>query len=181
LTAGSFDFRSFQKYFSPQASGDLNAFLEKMPQNAGNNSLIAAGIAWVMVAMLGLFSVVQLQRLTDVRAELLQSEALKPMVPTISTETVDPKQLKDVIENYKAVYPGIAINANGGNITIQAKSTTDYARFREILGHVVNGGSGWRVSVESLCVGRECKQNALDAKLKIQKLKIDKPSSSSTM
>ena len=71
--------------------------------------LIAVRIAWVMVAMFGLFSVVQLQRLTDVQAELLWSGfALKPMVPTISTETVGSQAAKDVIENYKAVYPGIA-------------------------------------------------------------------------
>jgi len=181
VASGSFDFRSIQKYFGPQTSGDINDFLEKMPQNAGKGALIAAGISWGMVAALGLFCVMQMQHLTDLRAELLQSEALKPAVPKISYEAIDKKELDSLIEDFKAVYPGMTFTVTKGALAISSRSTTDYARFREILGHVVNSGSGWRVGVESLCVGRECKTNALEAKVKIQKLKIDKPSSSSTM
>ncbi|MDY0029330.1 MAG: hypothetical protein RBR86_05230 [Pseudobdellovibrionaceae bacterium] len=181
MASGSFDFRSFQKYFGPQASGDLNIFLEKMPQNAGKGALIAAGISWGMVAALGLFCVMQMKSLTDLRAELLQSEALKPAVPTISYETIDKKALDNLIEDFRAVYPGMTFTVTKGSLAISSRSTSDYARFREILGHIVNAGPMWRVGVESICVGRECKTNALEAKVKIQKLKIDKPSSSSTM
>jgi hypothetical protein len=61
-------------------------------------------------------------------------------------------------------------------LTLQSKDTATYTEFREALGHVVNGGNGWKVGVESFCVGRECPQNALDAAIKVEKLKIDKPS-----
>ncbi|HNQ92879.1 MAG TPA: hypothetical protein PKI93_08120 [Alphaproteobacteria bacterium] len=177
MAAGSFDFRSFQKYFTPQASDDLNRFLEKVPQNAGQGALVAAGISWAMVAALGLFTVMQLQQLTDLRAKLLESEALKPAVPVVSLQPVAVKQIKDFSENFKTIYPGMVVNANAGAISIQSKQTSDYGKFREAVGHVVNGGVGWHVSVETFCVGRECKQNSLDAKLKIESLKIDKPSS----
>lgn len=166
---------------TPHAADDLNRFMEKLPQNAGNGPLVAAGISWVMVAALGLFTMMQLQHLTELRAELLQSEALKPVLPVISQTPVPVNELKVVTDGFKAVYPGMNINVSAGSVTIQSKSTTDYANFREILGHIVNAGPGWVIQVESLCVGRECKLNALNAKLKIQKLKIDKPSSSSTM
>ncbi|MCB1559183.1 MAG: hypothetical protein KDJ50_09710 [Alphaproteobacteria bacterium] len=159
----------------------MNDFLEKLPQHSGKGALIAAGISWGMVAALGLFSVMQMQKLTDLRAELLQSEALKPMVPSISYMEIDKKELDSVVEDFKQVYPGINFTVAKGALTVQSRSTTDYAKFREALGHLVNAGAGWRVNVESLCVGRECKTNALEAKVKIQKLKIDKPSSSSTM
>ncbi len=181
MAAGSFDFRSFQKYFSPNAGGDLNLFLEKLPQNVGQGALIAAGIAWLMVAALGLFTVMQMQRLTDVRAQLLQTEALVPMVPVISKQAISPTELKDLITNFKALYPGLTFVSKGSSLMIQSKTTADYAQFREALGHVVNGGPGWQTSVEDMCIGRECKQNALSATIKIQKLKIDKPSTSSTM
>lgn len=181
MSAGSFDFRSFQKYFSPQASGDLNVFLENLPHNAGKTALIAAGISWVMVAALGLFTVMQLQKLTEMRADLLKTEAIKPAIPSVSTSPVAVNDLKPIVDSFKEVYPGLTINATAGGITIQSKTTAEYAKFRELLGHVVNVGSGWQVSVDSICVGRECKQNALDVKLKIQKLKIDKPSDESTM
>ncbi len=181
LAVGSFDFRSFQKYFNPQASGDLNAFLEKLPQNAGQSALIAAGIAWLMVAALGLFTVMQMQNLTELRAELLQSEALVPMVPVISKTPVAAGELKDILNNFKTLYPGLTFTAKGSSIMIQSKTTGSYGQFREAMGHVVNGGSGWQTSIEDLCIGRECKQNALSATVKIQKLEIDKPSSSSTM
>ena len=177
MASGSFDFRSFQKYLNPQATDDLNRFLEKVPQHAGQGALIAAGISWAMVAALGLFTMMQMQQLTDLRKKLLESEAVKPLVPFIKEQPVPAKSLKAFADELKGVYPNLAINTNGGVLTVQSRQVQDYGNFREAVGHIVNGGSGWRVKVDSLCVGRECKQNALGAKLKVQTLMIDKPSS----
>lgn len=177
MASGSFDFRSFKKYLTPQATDDFSRFLEKVPQNAGQGALVAAGVSWAMVAALGLFTMMQMQRLTDLRAQLLESEALKPAVPVVQLQAVSQKDIKGFVENFKEIYPGLIINANNGTATVQSKQTSDYGKFREALGHISNGGSQWRVSIETLCVGRECKTNALDAKLKIESLKIDKPSS----
>lgn len=175
MAKSSFDFRSLQKYLNPRATDDLNRFLEKVPQHAGHGVLIAAGIAWGMAAAFGLFTMMQTKQLTELRENLQASDALKPIVPTITRVAVSKEELKAMIDALKAVYPRMTINENGGKITLQSKDTAAYTEFREALGHVVNGGNGWKVSVESFCVGRECQQNALDAGLKVEKLNIDKP------
>jgi hypothetical protein len=172
-----FDIRSFQKYLTPQATDDFNKFLEKIPQNAGHGVLIAAGIAWGMVAALGLFTMMQAKDLTELRASLQGEEALKPVVPVITMSAVPAEDLKRMVEGLKGIYSGLTINASGGKITVQSKDTASYAEFREALGHVVNGGASWKIGVEGFCVGRECKPNSLDASLKVEKLRVDKPSS----
>lgn len=175
--SGSFDWKSLQKYLNPQAADDFSRFLDTVPAAAGKGALVAAGIAWGFAAAFGLFAMMQSKDLTEIRAELQASEALKPVVPVISTPAVSKDDVKRVIDQFKQVYPALTVNGNGDKFTIQSKKTADFVQFREAIGHIVNGGAGWRVGVEGFCVGRECKPNALDAVLKIQKLKIDKPSS----
>jgi hypothetical protein len=175
LASSSFDFRSLKKYLNPRATDDLNRFLENVPQHAGHGVLIAAGIAWGMAAAFGLFTMMQAKQLTELREKLQASEALKPVVPTITRVAVSKEELKAMIDALKAVYPRMTINENGGKVTLQSRDTASYTEFREALGHVVNGGNGWKIGVENFCVGRECQQNALDAGLKVEKLKIDKP------
>ena len=41
---------------------------------------------------------------------------------------------------------------------ITSTRTTNFGEFREAIGHVYNGGVGWRVGLDKLCVGRECDQ-----------------------
>lgn len=176
MASNSFDFRSLKKYLNPRATDDLNRFLEKVPQHAGHGVLIAAGIAWGMAAASGLFTMMQAKNLTELREKLQASEALKPVVPTLTRVAVPKEELKGMIDALKSVYPKMTINENAGKLTLQSKDTATYTEFREALGHVVNGGNGWKVGVESFCVGRECPQNALDAAIKVEKLKIDKPS-----
>ncbi|MBL8639003.1 MAG: hypothetical protein JNK24_01480 [Alphaproteobacteria bacterium] len=175
------DFRAFKKYFAPHAAADFNLFLEKLPVNVGKPALIAAGMSWFMVVCLGLFCVMQMKSLTDLRLEASKQDAIKPMIPVVKLEAVDQKSVKSLVDDMKTVYPDLTFSLASGNLLIQSKSTANYSEFREALGHIVNAGAGWKISVDSLCVGRECKQNALDAKLKIQKLKIDKFNSSATM
>ncbi len=173
--ASKFDFRSLSKYVSAQAADDLNRFLEKMPQNAGKTALTAAGIAWFGVAALGLVAMLQTQKVTELRGQLEASETLKPIVPVITMTAVPGDDVKNFAEKAKALYPGLIINSNGNIITIQSKDTSSFAQFREIMGHVVSGGANWKVSVNSMCIGRECPQNAMDASLRIEKISIDKP------
>ncbi len=177
MSSGSFDWKSLQKYLNPQAADDFSRFLDTVPQVAGKGALIAAGIAWGFAAGFGFFVVVQSKNLVELRTELQTTEALKPIVPVISVAAVPPDDIKRIAEQFKQIYPALTVNGNGDNFTIQSKKTSDFIQFREALGHVGNGGAGWKVLVDSFCVGRECKQNALNAVLKIQKLNIDKPSS----
>jgi hypothetical protein len=177
LASKSFDVRVLKRYLNPQASDDLNRFLEKLPQHAGNTVLIAAGIAWGAAAALGLFAMMQTKQLTELRGELQASEALKPVVPVVKMAPASPAEIKEFIENIKNIYTNMNINGNANTVTIQSKDTGQFNQFREAIGHVVNGGNGWKIRIESFCVGRECAQNTLNAVLKVEKLQINKPTS----
>lgn len=171
----SFDIKSLQKLMNPQAADDFSRFLDVVPQHAGQGALIAGGIAWAVAAAIGLFTVMQVKDLTELRAKLQEAEAVKPIVPTLTMTAVPTDELKRMADDLKKIYPDLTFNSSGSKMTIQSKKTSDYIVFREAIGHIVNGGTGWKVSVESLCIGRECKQNAIDASVKIEKIKIDKP------
>lgn len=177
MTSKSFDWQKIQKYFSAQSTDDLNRFLEKVPQNAGQTVLIAAGIAWAMAAAAGLYTAVETQALTELRAELKETQALKPKVPHIKNVGIPKKQLEQFVEGAQKSYRGIDIKVNGSTIIITANSTANFAEFREAIGHVQNGGDGWRVSLDKLCVGRECdKQHKLAVSLKVNKVSVENPS-----
>lgn len=177
MSSKKFDWNSIQKYFSAQSTDDLNRFLEKMPQNAGQTVLIAAGIAWGMAATAGLYTAIQTQKLTELRAELKATEALKPSVPTIKNIAIPKNEVESFVEQAKKNYRGLDIKANGSTIIITAGSTVNFAEFREAIGHVQNGGDGWRVTLEKLCVGRECdRQYKLAASLKVNKVSVEKSS-----
>lgn len=173
----SFDWSFLKKITNPQASADLNRFLEKLPQNAGQTVLIAAAIAWGMAAASGLYTALQVQKMTELRETLKATEALKPMVPSIKNVGIDKKDVDTFVAKAKESYKGLDIKANGSTIIITAKSTANFTEFREAIGHVQNGGNGWRVSLEKLCVGRECdKQFKLAASLKVNKVSVEKNS-----
>lgn len=171
----SYDWRSLKKYANPQVTEDLNAFLEKMPQHAGNTMLMIAGIAWAAAGAIGLYTTVQMQKITDFRAELQEAEALKPIVPVIKDVPVNPKEVAQFVDKMKAIYTGLSIKVNGASILVTAENTAAFGQFREAIGHIQNGGSGWRVSIDRLCVGRECERVPLAAALKINKVSVDKP------
>lgn len=172
----SFDWKYIQKYTSSKATGDLNRFLEKLPQNAGQAVLIAAAIAWGTAAALGLFTAIQTQQMVKLRGELKATEALKPSVPKIKNIGIAKKDVEDFVSKAKESYKGLDIRANGSTIVITGRSTSNFTEFREAIGHVQNGGNGWRVSLEKLCVGRECdKQYKVAASLKVNKVSVETP------
>lgn len=173
----NFDWRSLQKYMDPKSSGDLNAFLEKLPQHAGQTVLIAAGIAWAMAGALGLYSSIQARQLVEVRSELSKAEALTPIVPKIKDVPIAEAEVKSFIDKVKKSYPNLGFMVKGPVITITSGQTANFAEFREAISHMQNGGSGWRVSLDKLCVGRECGQkDKLGVSLKVNKVSVENPS-----
>jgi hypothetical protein len=177
LNLKTFDFNSLKKYFSSQSSDDLNRFLENLPQNAGKTVLMAAAIAWGTAAAFGLYTAIQTQNMTELRAKLKETEALKPTVPIIKNVAIPKTAVDAFIESAKKSYRGINITAKGSTIVITANSTANFTEFREAIGHVQNGGAGWRVSLEKLCVGRECdKRFKLAVSLKVNKVSVENPS-----
>ena len=181
LKLKNFDWRSLKKYTDPKAAGHLNAFLEKMPQHTGQTVLIAAGIAWAMAGALGLYASIQARQLTEFRAELVKAEALQPTVPSIKDVPIDPKEVSGFIEQVSKSYGGLSLVANGSNIIISSGQTSDFAKFREAIGHMQNGGSGWRVTLDKMCVGRECgDRDKLGVSLKVNKVSVENPVTATT-
>lgn len=171
----NFDWRSLQKYLSPQAAEDFNTFLERMPQNVNQVILITAGIAWAVAGAVGLMVTVKVQQLTELRSELEEQVAVQPMVPSVSNKAVSAKDIKEFALNISDIYTDLEIKPSGSQITIQGKSLLNFGQFREAVGHVQNGGSGWRVNVERLCVGKECSRHPLSAALKINRVNVQEP------
>lgn len=176
LDLKGFDWRSIQKLMDPKSAGDLNVFLEKLPQNAGQTVLIAAAVAWAMAGALGLYTSIQIRSLTELRGELAKAEALTPIVPKISDVPIDPAAVKTFIDKVSKSYQGLTLKVNGSSIIITSGQTSDFAKFREAIGHMQNGGDGWRVTLDKLCVGRECNdQDKLGVTLKVNKVSVENP------
>jgi hypothetical protein len=170
-----FNWRALNKLASPQSAADLNAFLEKLPQHAGQTVLIIAGIAWAAAGAAGIYTTLQLQNLTELRSKLQEAEAVKPVVPIIKDAPLDPKEVKAFVDKMVGLYDQISIRANGSSIIVTGATTGAFSQFREAIGHIQNGGSGWRVTMDRLCVGRECDKQPLAASLKINKVSVEKP------
>lgn len=172
----SIDWTFLKKLADPKSSGDLNAFLEKIPQHAGQTVLIAAGIAWAMAGALGLYTTIQTQQMTELRAKLKETQALKPSVPVVKDVPVDKAEVEGFVKTLKTTYTGLDIQQSDASITITSNTTASFGQFREAVGHVQNGGTGWRVTLDKLCVGRECDNNQkLGAVLKINKVSVESP------
>lgn len=170
-----FDWHSLKKIASPQASDDLNVFLEKLPQNAGQTMLAIAATVWAFAGATGLYVTVQLNQITDLRIELAEADALKPIVPHLQDVAVNPVEIKAFIEKTEETYKGLTFKAQGASVVVTAGSLSSFGEFREAIGHVQNGGDGWRVSIDRLCVGRECEKEPLAAVLKINKVSVRAP------
>jgi len=168
----NFDYRSLKKYASPQATEDLNTFLEKLPQNSGQTMLMIAGVAWATAGAVGLFTAVQLQKMSEIRIELEEAEALQPIVPKIVENAVNKDQVEKFSDRAKDIYPGLEFRSSGSTITMNARELGAFGQFREAIAHTQNGGQGWRVSVQKLCVGRECDRYPLAASLQINTVSV---------
>lgn len=174
----SFDMSMLKKLMDPKLAGDINAFLEKLPDKAGHSILIAAGIAWVAAAAAGLFTTIKVQQLTELRNTVIEAQTLVPIVPKISDNPVSADQVKEFAEKAAKIYPDLQIQANGSSILVTSSNTAHYGQFREAIGYIQNGGSGWRVNLEKMCVGRECdKQYQLAISVNINKVSVDSTAS----
>lgn len=171
----NFDWRSLQKFTSPKAADDLNHFLEALPQNTSQVMLAVAGVVWAVAGVSGLYTTVQLGKITEMRAQLEEAQSVKPMVPRIEDLPVRRDDVEKFVDSSKGVYGNLTIKAAGSAVEILASSTSAFPQFREAISHVQNGGSGWRVNVENLCVGRECPRNELSATLRINKVSVSNP------
>ncbi len=174
------DLKKLNTLFSTRSLNNLNVFIEKLPQNAGKTILITAAIAWTFTAALGLFTTIKAQDLNNLRAQLQDAKALKPIVPILKEMPVDTKILQDVAKKLSEIYKNLDIQTNGNTLTISAQSTNMFTSFREAITQIGNSETGWKITVQSMCLGRECPQKQLSITLKVDKINIDKPESSKT-
>lgn len=171
------DIKKVNALLSPRAFNDLNDFIEHLPQNAGKTVLIAAAIAWIFTAALGLFTTMKAQDLNNLRAQLQDAKALKPIVPVLKETPLDAKALQDLASRLSNIYTGLEIRPNNNTLVIASGSTSMFSTFREAIMQIGNMDAGWKIDIQSMCLGRECPQKQLSITLKIAKIKIDKPES----
>lgn len=167
---------ALKRYFSPGAYKDLDVFLEQMPLRAGKMLIVAGITAWLVAGCCVVYVVTQANHVMGLRADILKAETLKPTVPVITQAPVDTAEVDAFSKHLSELYPQITINGIGNRIEIRGTSTDKYGAFREAVGHSFNGGTGWRLNVEEMCVGRECKAStALYGAFTVYRLRVDKP------
>lgn len=170
------DLTLIKRYASPHAYKDLDVFIEQLPMRAGHGVIIAGVVAWVLAGLAIMYVVMQANHVMSLRADILKAESLKPTVPVISKVAVEGSETQAFTTMLAEFYPQLSISGNGNRIEIRSSKTEMYGAFREAVGHIFNGGKEWRPSVEELCVGRECKNNAaLHGVFTINRLRVDKP------
>jgi hypothetical protein len=169
------DWKRLSLYVNPQSVKDFDVFLDKLPKRVGITGLgIACGI-WAVAGLSLLVAYTKSVNLQDVRRLLTQAEAMRPSVPTISYKPVPDAQITPQIEKMKDVYKTLTISMSNGTITIAASSTRDFPVWRAAIGDLSFGGNAWRVQTTSLCAGKECKGQPLQASLAVQQLDISVP------
>ncbi|MFP4097981.1 MAG: hypothetical protein ACLFP8_02515 [Alphaproteobacteria bacterium] len=168
------NYKTLVKYANIRSFDNLEVFLEKIPQNTSNTTLIMAACVWAFAGVLGLYTTVKMQEVAQLSVELKEASALLPAVPRIQDKPVRATEVRAFVDELQKTYKGLEIKVNSSNINVSAKSTSMFGQFREAIGHVQNGGLGWRVNVEKLCVGKECKPNPLTASLKINTVSVEK-------
>jgi hypothetical protein len=170
------DTTTIKRYLSPNAYRDLDTFLEELPMRAGQSIIIAGVAAWLMAGMAVVFVTMQANHIMGLRADILKAEALKPTVPIISKVPVDGEEVATFVKKLGELYPQVNVSSTTNRIEIRGASTDKYGAFREAVGHAFNGGKDWRLNVEELCVGRECKNNlGLFGAFSVNRLRVDKP------
>lgn len=170
------DQTAFKRYLSPHAYKDLDSFVEQMPMRAGKGILVAGVVAWVAAGLSIMYATMQANHIMTLRADILKAEALKPTVPVITKVPVGDDEVEAFTTKLGELYPQITVNGRGNSIEMRAGDTDKYGAFREAVGHAFNGGKGWRLDVDELCVGRECKNNlGLYGVFSVNRLRVDKP------
>jgi len=166
---------TIQRYTSPQAVKDFDTFLDNLPVNVGYNALIAAGAICMLAAASVWFSSLELQKVSKLHADLTNVKALQPPVPVLKSVPVGDKILKPLGEKVAADFKGIVIATADGDVKVTAQDTDYFPQFLASISYIQRGGRNWKVSINELCVGRDCKNSKLYADLKVSVVQIAAP------
>ena len=154
---------------------DLDDFLDALPLNVGYNALIAAGLVCLMGAVSVWFSAQELQKVSQLHADLTNVQALQPPVPVLKYVPVSAAAaLKPLIDKVGVLtFKGVKITTGGeGEVSVSAPDTDYFPQFLAAISYIQRGGRNWKVTIRPpLCVGRDCKLGqAFDAKLKVERV-----------
>lgn len=175
----TFDFKALNakltKYMSPQAMMDMNKFLENMPVRAGYAVLIAGGFTWFLGGLALVYATTVAQNVADIRAELVKSEALKPVVAQLRQTPVAEADIRAFTKLVDPRYNDVSITApGGGKITVVSGDGRYFGAFREAINHAYNGGQRWRLSLDTMCVGRDCDGPFLSGTFNVNTLSVER-------
>ncbi|MDD9899866.1 MAG: hypothetical protein OXT65_02685 [Alphaproteobacteria bacterium] len=166
---------TLKRWTNPQAIKDLDRFLDALPLNVGYNALIAAGMAWIIAGVTVFFTVVESGRVSELRAELMKVEALKPPIPVLTYSAPPQKSLQDLQDKIKETYTEVGMVISGNQVTLSASDTQFFPEFLAAVNYLQNGGKNWRVQISSMCVGRDCTGSKLSAIMKVEMVRVDNP------
>lgn len=172
-SAASFNWGKLQKYLNPQAIKDFDKLLDNMPVTVGYNAIVAAALMWLVAGGAFLFASNETKRATELRAELLAVEALKPPVPEVIYTPVSKAALEEMAKRVNEIgYPELTLRADADGVMKITGPTSALGSFRNAIGQMAFGDKNWRVELQTLCAGRECEGSGLSADLKISAARI---------
>jgi hypothetical protein len=169
------DWGKLKRFASPQGLKELDSFLDGLPLNAGYNAIIAAGLTWLIAGTAVFFTVMQIEKVSSIRAELAKVSSLKPPVPVIKYVPVPDAALKAVQDKLLKAYKGLNMTVAAGVITLSANDTDYFPQFLAAVSFLQSGGRNWRVKLETMCVGLDCPTSKLTATLKAEIARVGEP------
>ena len=171
-----FDWRKLRRFTNAQALSDLDGFLDKLPQRAGQIALVAVSIMWVAAAGSVLLATSKSQELKSLQEEIAAQTALTPIVPKITTKPVSEVVIQDFIGQMRKTFPQVQISGGRNNeLEIKAASTRQFSAWRTVIDNLTYAGQGNRLELKSLCVGRECSGTELQLKASLVTMDIILP------
>lgn len=173
---GKIDWRAMQRYTNSQSVKDFDKFLDALPLNVGYNALIAAGIAWALAGASVLFTSMEIEKVSKLRAEILKVETLQPPIPVLKYTPVPKASLDKLVKKIEETYKGVSLIVGGdGIVTLSATDTDFWPQYLAAISTLKNGGKNWKVTMNTMCVGQECTGSKLATSLKIEAVRVDIP------
>ncbi len=168
-----YDWRKLKRLASAQANADLNKFMDALPQNVGQTMIYIVATAWIFAGGASLYTMMQMQTITELRTDIAATDAVRPAVPKVAMKPVGSSDIKRLAERMAEIYKDLDIKAHGASLSISADTTVHFGQFRESIGYAQVSASGTRADIEKMCVGRECSTNPLSVTLKINKVTVN--------
>lgn len=174
--ATKFDMTQMKRWLSPEGYHGLDTFLESLPARVSKNILIAAGVAWAVAGLALVYANILSSSYAELKTELLKTEAVKPLVPSIVETPVPATETAAKIDHLKKVFKDLNITATDGVVTIGVEDPKFYGAYLQSVYAIMALGEGYKITMTELCQGSECKVKSskpfLYASFDVKKLEV---------